>query len=136
MLRASGEHSLALSRRRVSVGLALGSIVILALAGCGRRSGLDPPPSAATPKTPKTSTAQTSPPSPQPPASAAAAAPASAAAAAPASATAAAPASATAAAPPPLPGHESAAKTGFDAEGNPVAAPGQKKPFILDFLLQ
>ncbi len=31
---------------------------------------------------------------------------------------------------------ETAAKTGFDAQGNPVAAPGQKKPFILDPLLQ
>ena len=29
-----------------------------------------------------------------------------------------------------------AAKTGFDAEGNPVAAPGQKKPFLLDPLLR
>jgi hypothetical protein len=27
------------------------------------------------------------------------------------------------------------AKTGFDAEGNPAAAPGQKKPFFLDPLL-
>jgi hypothetical protein len=29
-----------------------------------------------------------------------------------------------------------AAKNGFDAQGNPVAAPGQKKDFPLDFLLQ
>jgi predicted small lipoprotein YifL len=27
-------------------------------------------------------------------------------------------------------------KTGFDAQGNPVATPGQKKQFILDPLLQ
>jgi len=31
---------------------------------------------------------------------------------------------------------DTAAKTGFDAQGNPVAAPGQKRPFILDPLLQ
>jgi hypothetical protein len=31
---------------------------------------------------------------------------------------------------------ETAARTGFDAHGNPVAAPGQKRPFILDPLLQ
>jgi len=29
-----------------------------------------------------------------------------------------------------------AAKTGFDPEGNPAAAPGQKKPFLLDPLLR
>jgi len=29
-----------------------------------------------------------------------------------------------------------AEKTGFDAEGNPVAAPGQKRPFLLDPLLR
>jgi hypothetical protein len=32
--------------------------------------------------------------------------------------------------------HEDAQKNGFDAEGNPVASPGQKKSFPLDFLLQ
>jgi predicted small lipoprotein YifL len=31
---------------------------------------------------------------------------------------------------------ETAAKNGFDAQGNPVAPPGQKKSFILDPLLQ
>lgn len=38
----------------------------------------------------------------------------------------------------PAPGspEDTAAKTGFDSEGNPVAAPGPKKPFILDPLLQ
>ena len=38
----------------------------------------------------------------------------------------------------PAPGspQDTAAKTGFDAQGNPVAAPGQKRPFILDPLLQ
>ena len=38
----------------------------------------------------------------------------------------------------PAPGspQDTAVKTGFDAEGNPVAAPGQKRSFILDPLLQ
>jgi len=31
---------------------------------------------------------------------------------------------------------EAAQKNGFDAYGNPVAPAGQKKPFLLDFLLQ
>ena len=31
---------------------------------------------------------------------------------------------------------ETIAKTGFDSHGNPVATPGQKKPFLLDPLLQ
>jgi len=55
----------------------------------------------------------------------------------------------TAAAPPPAPAsttggpvvsgptaQETAQKTGFDANGNPVAPPGQKKSFLLDPLLQ
>ena len=38
----------------------------------------------------------------------------------------------------PVPGspQDTALKTGFDTQGNPVAAPGQKKSFILDPLLQ
>jgi predicted small lipoprotein YifL len=38
----------------------------------------------------------------------------------------------------PIPGsaQDAALKTGFDQNGNPVAPPGQKKPFILDPLLQ
>ncbi len=37
----------------------------------------------------------------------------------------------------PVPGtaQDSAMKTGFDQQGNPVAAPGQKRTFILDPLL-
>lgn len=31
---------------------------------------------------------------------------------------------------------DAAVKNGFDAQGNPVAAPGQKKSFILDPLLR
>jgi predicted small lipoprotein YifL len=38
----------------------------------------------------------------------------------------------------PVPGsaEDNSAKTGFDQYGNPVATPGQKRPFILDPLLQ
>jgi predicted small lipoprotein YifL len=38
----------------------------------------------------------------------------------------------------PAPGsaQDTALKNGFDAQGNPVAAAGQKRPFILDPLLQ
>jgi predicted small lipoprotein YifL len=38
----------------------------------------------------------------------------------------------------PAPGspQDTAMKNGFDAHGNPVAAAGQKRPFILDPLLQ
>jgi predicted small lipoprotein YifL len=38
----------------------------------------------------------------------------------------------------PAPGSpgDTAMKNGFDAQGNPVATPGQKKPFILDPILQ
>ncbi len=38
----------------------------------------------------------------------------------------------------PAPGsaQDTAVRTGFDAQGNPVATPGQKKSFILDPLLQ
>ena len=38
----------------------------------------------------------------------------------------------------PVPGsaQDTAMKNGFDAQGNPVATPGQKKPFILDPLLR
>jgi hypothetical protein len=32
--------------------------------------------------------------------------------------------------------HETAMRNGFDAYGNPVAPPGQKKSFLLDPLLQ
>ena len=38
----------------------------------------------------------------------------------------------------PAPGspQDAAMKSGFDAQGNPVATPGQKKPFILDPLVR
>jgi hypothetical protein len=56
-----------------------------------------------------------------------------------------APAAATAPPPPassadasvaPATAQDSAMKNSFDVQGNPVAPPGQKKPFILDPLLQ
>jgi len=34
------------------------------------------------------------------------------------------------------PSQTTAAKTGFDANGNPIAPPGQKKSFLLDPILQ
>ena len=38
----------------------------------------------------------------------------------------------------PAPGspQDTAARTGFDAQGNPVAAPSRNRPFLLDPLLQ
>ena len=38
----------------------------------------------------------------------------------------------------PAPGspQDTAVKTGFDSEGNPVATPGRKRSFVLDPLLQ
>ena len=37
--------------------------------------------------------------------------------------------------PPPGSPQDAAAKTGFDAQGNPIASPSQKRSFFLDFLL-
>jgi len=36
----------------------------------------------------------------------------------------------------PLTPQDTVARTGFDVHGNPAATPGQKKPFLLDPLLQ
>jgi predicted small lipoprotein YifL len=44
--------------------------------------------------------------------------------------------SASAAPATPPPENAAAYKNGFDAAGNPVAGPGQKRPFVLDPLLQ
>ena len=122
-LRGFGGAFLALVRRSAYVAFALGSIVILGLAGCGRKGGLDPPPSAALPLSPPAA-AQAAP----------APAPAASAEALPAS-NAQAPVGMASIAPAAPPGQDPA-KTGFDNEGNPVAGPGQKKSFFLDFLLQ
>jgi hypothetical protein len=37
---------------------------------------------------------------------------------------------------PGAPAQTTTAKNGFDTAGNPVASPGQKKPFLLDPILQ
>ncbi len=93
-----------------SVGLALAVAVVaaLALAACGRKGALELPPGPAT----------------QPPVAAAPATPSSFCRARHVR----------------LAGQQqedaAAVKTGFDAHGNPVAAPGTRKSFILDPLLQ
>jgi len=79
----------------------------LALAACGRAGGLEPPPGPAVTGTP---TAAATPPAP----AAAVGGPVESGPAA----------------------MEAAQKSGFDAFGNPVAPPGQKKSFFLDPLLQ
>jgi predicted small lipoprotein YifL len=63
-------------------------IAALGLAGCGRKTGLDAPPSAAVPVAPQ----QTA-------------------------------------------GAQPGVESGVDAEGKPVAAPGRRKSFFLDWLL-
>jgi predicted small lipoprotein YifL len=98
-----------LARYRLSVGVALAAAVAaaLSLAACGRKGELELPPGPAT----------------QPP-------------------IAASPASPTSFMPsyggPATQQQEDAAavKNGFDARGNPVAAPSTKKSFILDPILQ
>jgi predicted small lipoprotein YifL len=80
----------------------------LTLAACGRVGPLEPPPGPALGATPTASAAPAAPGGPPPAAG-------------------------------PGPGQvstEVAQKNGFDAFGNPVAPPGAKKSFPLDFLLQ
>jgi len=82
----------------------------LTLAACGRYGPLEPPPGPAVGATPTASAAPNSPPPP-----------------------------ALGPNGPGAPGPNSpevAQKNGFDAYGNPVAPPGTKKSFPLDFLLQ
>jgi len=86
-----------------------GSIAVaLALAACGRAGPLEPPPGPATTPVPSAQAyPQASPQVRQ--------------------------------ADTPLPGvaeDAAAQKTGFDAQGNPVATSGQKRPFFLDPILQ
>jgi predicted small lipoprotein YifL len=106
--RASGERPLA--RYRLSVGVALAAAVAaaLSLAACGRKGELELPPGPAT----------------QPPI-----------AAAPVSPSGFMPNYAGA---PATQQQEDAAavKNGFDARGNPVAAPSTNKSFILDPILR
>jgi predicted small lipoprotein YifL len=97
---------------RLRTALALAAVVAaLGLSACGRKGALEMPPGPAT----------------QPPVAAAPASPSFL------------PAAASPAAPAPYAGQQqedaAAARNGFDAQGNPVAAAGQKKSFILDPLL-
>jgi predicted small lipoprotein YifL len=109
------EHPLPLPRPNIPIALAVVVAAALALSGCGRKGGLDPPPAdSAVPVTPQA----LGPPPGQPLSPTAALLPG--ASSAPSGET----------------PQETAAKTGFDALGNPVAGPGQKKSFFLDPLLQ
>ncbi len=95
----------AVGTRHLALSVALAAVI--GLSGCGRKAGLDPPPSAAVPPAPAAAT-------PVPAPGSAGNANADAAGSQ----------------------QKIAAKNGFDARGSPAAAPGQKKPFPLDFLLQ
>ena len=100
---------------RVNVQFALAAVVVgLGLSACGRAGAPELPPGPAIQAVPSASSS----PAPSP---IAAAPEVPAAAGAPGSAAAA---------------QNVAARTGFDAEGHPAAPPGQKKPFLLDPLLQ
>jgi predicted small lipoprotein YifL len=101
-----------LIRHRLRPALALAAVVAaLGLSACGRKGPLEMPPGPAT----------------EPPVAAAPASPSFL------------PAAASPAAPAPYEGQQqddaAAVKNGFDAQGNPIAAPGQKKSFVLDPLL-
>ena len=98
-----------MARYRLSVGVALAGAIIaaLSLAACGRKGNLELPPGPAT----------------EPPVAAAPASPSS--------------FMPSYGAPATQQQEEAAAvKNGFDAHGNPVAAPSTKKSFILDPILQ
>jgi len=98
-----------LARYRLSFGLVLAAAA-LSLAACGRKGELEMPPGPAT----------------QPPV-----------AAAPASPSSFMPSYATPGAPSTQQQEDAVAvKNGFDAHGNPVAAPATKKSFILDPILR
>jgi predicted small lipoprotein YifL len=98
---------------RACAAAALLAGAALTLAACGRFGPLEPPPGPAVGATPTASAAPGSPPPPAlgpgGPGASGAAGPNS---------------------------TEVAQKNGFDAYGNPVAPPGAKKSFPLDFLLQ
>jgi predicted small lipoprotein YifL len=107
--KATGEHSLAFDR--LGLCLLLGAAAF-GLAACGRAGPLELPPGPAL--TQPESTAAAAPTAPP---------------GAPASTVGGPVASGPTA-------QETAQKNGFDAFGNPVAPPGQKKSFLLDPLLQ
>jgi hypothetical protein len=112
---ATVEHPLAFARVSVQFALAAAVIAGLVLSACGRAGAPELPPGPAIQAVPTASSGPL-------PAPIAAAPEVPAAAGGPGAAAAAA--------------QNVAAKTGFDAEGNPAAPPGQKKPFLLDPLLQ
>jgi predicted small lipoprotein YifL len=116
MLRLSGELFVLAQKRlnqdrlkcvRAGFALALLGAAALTLAACGRAGPLEPPPG---PAVVSPTAAAAPPPSP----SSLIGAPAS---GAPVT-------------------HETAQRNGFDAYGNPVAPPGEKRSFFLDFLVQ
>jgi predicted small lipoprotein YifL len=96
-----------LAFRRPIVLLAMAAVAALSLAACGRKGALEKPPGPAGVQ-PAPEALSGPPPGPV--------------------------ASDTSAAPPTP--HDTVARTGFDAQGNPAATPGQNKPFFLDPLLQ
>jgi predicted small lipoprotein YifL len=98
-----------LARHRLNTGVALGAAVAaaLCLSACGRKGNLEMPPGPGT----------------QPPVAAAPMSPGGLLPSSHAALT-------------PEQEQAQAQKNGFDAHGNPVAAPGQKKTFILDPILQ
>jgi predicted small lipoprotein YifL len=97
-----------LARLNVFFLAALLGVAAAGLAGCGRAGPLEPPPGPAIGAAPTAS-----------------ASPAVASASAVGSPEANSPAA-----------QELAQKNGFDRYGNPVAPPGEKKSFLLDFLMQ
>jgi hypothetical protein len=108
------ERPLPFSRPIVLLPLGLAVVAALGLSACGRNGSLEIPPGPAGFQ------------------------PAPAALTAPPPASAAPPAFSSSEASPPVPAtpQDAIAKTGFDAQGNPAATPGQKKPFLLDPLLR
>jgi predicted small lipoprotein YifL len=105
------EHAVAAARHSPSIALAVVVIAALGLAGCGRAGPEELPPSAAAPPPQTSNAAPVSP-------------------VAPDTAVPGTLGDQTAAA------QQAAVKNGFDSHGNPVAAPGEKKDFFLDFLLK
>jgi predicted small lipoprotein YifL len=99
-----------LAFRHPIVVLGMAAVAALSLSACGRNGALEMPPGPAFEPAPATLGGP--PPGPV--------------------------AADTSGAPPgaPLPPQDTIARTGFDIHGNPAATPGQKKPFLLDPLLQ
>jgi predicted small lipoprotein YifL len=94
---------------KLTLALVVGTVAVLGLSACGRKGPLELPPGPATGEPAASSVPPTSPSAFLPSMSAAG---------------------------PGSPDDPNGVKTGFDAHGNPVASPGQKKSFILDPLLQ